>query len=1179
MKALQVDQRNTQQLLKSLLSTYAQIPFEEDGRVKGQWDAFFKEQLLFYWVDIYEANLFWWQKEREIILKNWESHGRLSSADYLSKQINTFYEWYRLAERYQQWWIIKEMKSCLLQLDLSEISRLLDFKKERQEALGKLEQLIQRTQLSNRLGFRELPQKRKFQFEHISNQLLNCLLQVQKELKTKDWDALISTENHPAHIGLMYGFIKAYEEVQAQINKLPQRHLDYYIKDILKHQPAIALADEVFLFFHLSDRQKNFVLPQHSKLKGYGDNGEEIIFETYENTYLTNAVITETRSLVMDSSPEIEPLHHVEGITSIYQVNIPADQITDHLLLDTGWSLFDQADHKTQTEIGWAIASPAFFSFSGNRLYKLTLELEEASVRKFNKLFHQLYEQSDLSKDQLAFKFFNDTLNLRVTGGEGWKVIGQYDFDYEGLIHKQDNKISINFRLTSSDVDWVNYSKAIHLGDYDTSYPLLEICLKEKSVYYPYSLMQQLKWQSIDIEVDVCGSESILFYNKQGLIDTSTPFPLFGLEALKDDPFYLGSKEWTSKSLKTLDLILQWENLPQPNLKSYYADYETIGIDDADFEVEFKTNTGQNHREKLFSLSESGELNEQTRFENVIINKKSQAPSLRNEELIEPFKNPMSFLDLSLVAPTVGFGSGHYTEELSLYAQRKARDRKNRMDLKLPKVPFVPFVKRVEVNYSSKDNISKKVISSSKSNAVFDLYHIHPHGILKVASKEKIENDRLLPKLKNRAYFYLGIENLTKGAGFNLFMKFGASHLPEGASIDAQLEYLSGKNWVRINKDHIIENTFQSGLGNGMLTFRVPYDIDNQHPFYAKNKNWIRLSISNKYHKYIGNCLLLKTNSTKARRVRQNADASFQYINADTLTQFVNKDLHQFVKSIDQPMLSFGGKQKEKESLYYRRIAHRLSNKKRAVRPKDFVQLLHERFENIAWVKVATSTTNPQEVKPGEVHLVILPRFRTIKEFLHWKLKSELKEEMEKYLYSRSFPGIQIKVCSPIIEWIEVYVDIELNRFKNPPSIYHLSDIVDRTISPWVFSAEHTIEEADNPFNTIRVLNSLKNIKEIWRVEVCEAVQIIQKGNHFTYVDTGEGNEVLTPTTYRSIFLPADKHKIRFIQDASDCLKDNTIGNMMLGTDFILREEKEVLPMEDLVEEKEKGLYLLSSTK
>lgn len=1174
---LKIDDRSIPQLLQTLLASYAQLPFVQDGEVKGNWDELFKDQLLFFLVDIHEANLFWWQKEREIILKNWNSTGRIKSTIFLSKLIQKFHNWYMLAERYEQWWIIKEMESCLLQLDLSGIQKALKKHENFQTVVEKIEQFIQRVQQNASFAPRTLGRKGVHRFEHNTNQFLNCLLQVQKELKLRHWDETISTEDHPPHVGLVYGFLKAYEKVQANLNQLPQVHLDYYVKTILQHKNAPVLADEVYLFFQLNDSYESFVLPKNTGIKGLGEDGKELVFETMESAYLTKAVISEVKSLLIDSSPEIAPLHHIHAITGIYQSDISPEKLMDDAALHSGISMFGEAVQEYQSNIGWAIASPAFLSDSGERFYELTLEVSTDSAKQLRDTVAQLFEKTSLHYDEIAFKFLGETLNLRITSAEAWETIEEYNVNYHELMHAETNKLSISFKLTASDPEWSAYTEEVHQEGYQTTFPILEIGLKAGSIYYPYSLLNQLEWESIGIRTKVKDCNTLKLYNKNGLVDPTASFPIFGLDPKLDDPFYIGAEEWVYKSLDSIDLSIHWDALPQPNLEHYYSGYETVKLKDKDFKVRFKQAVDEAEEFELFTVDEKEELQSSTNLAGVSLDMPSKKPSKRYLFDLSPRLVPEAFVELNLSSPLCGFGGAQFSEELSLFSQRKARDRKNKLDLKVPSVPFIPYVKQLKVDYESFNYITKKEVKSKQNQEQFDFFHVHPHGKLKVANGKRIEDDKLLPKLENRAYVYFGIEHLVKGAGFNLFFKFGESSISEKDTIDTRLEYLSGKSWVEIKQDYIIENTFQKGLGSGMLTFRVPYDIENNHPFYDPQKQWVRISITNEHAYAIGNCLLMRTNCSKAVRTGFEQSQSIQHIAPGVLSHFVAKELHQAVATISQPMASRGGKQVEAQSLYYKRIAQRLAHKNRAVRPEDFIQLLQERFSKIAWVKVATSTTNPKEINPGEVHLIVLPYFSNLEELRSWRLRAEEKEEMEQYLKSKCLMGVKVKVMAPRLEWVEAYVDIELNRMMNPPSIYELTDLINHAISPWAFDLRNSTEKIDGIFNTIDVLNALNQLNSIWRVPVCEAVQIIKTGRHFDYIDTAKGNEVLTPSSYQSIFIPTVKHKIRFIQDDAACLKDNTIGNMVIGMDLILKDIDEGAQLEKEKEQSVQGLYLLNS--
>lgn len=1171
---LKIDDRSIQQLLQELLQTYRQIPFYENGVQVGTWDELFKDQLIYFWVEIHETNLMWWQKERDIILKNWDSHGEGISALYLSKLLHALYRWFTKAESYLQIWIIKELESCVTSLNFNVLESILSKSSENHEVKGVLEGLQKRRKKQEIERAYPKHQHEVDQYEEVTNLLLNCLLQVQKELKSKNWEDLVSTERHPPHIGLTYGFLKAYDKVKAQLNELPKRHLDYYFKEILQQKSLGAKPDEVYLFFQLNKEIQSYVLPQSTVLLGeIDDNGKETEFETVGNSYLTNARITDLKTLLIHTSKEIAPLNKIEGVTGIYQATVDAGLATNYSPEKQGWHLFGYPTTEEVASFGWAWASPIFYTNGGQRSYELTFELTDESAADCRALIDDLASKEILSEEELFASFFDQTFNLNISGLSGWISIERYLINFLDFLRGNTNSIQINFNLAASDEAWVAYSKDIHGEMYVTNYPIIELKVKGDTIYYPYSFLKQMKWKTLGIKVDVKDSKELVLFNKHGLIDVSSPFPLFGVTPLQNDEFSVGSLEWVHKCIDKVDFQVGWLTLPKPNFSNYYQDYKTIKIEDKAIRISVNEDLDKKSY-NLFALNEDQELQDKTSLEGISIFKKAKGKSTRLNDTLRPREEPLAFVNFKLVSPEVGFGSNHYNEELILYSQEKARDRKNKLNLLPPKAPFIPYVKSLVVNYQSKNTIVSKAIDGGNGANPFDLFHLHPHGVEKVADEKKITSHHLVPQMESRAYLYLGIEGLVIGAALSLYIKLEQPNIEVSGEVDFQLEYLTGKNWSKLNQDDVLENSVEYGLSSGVITFRIPIDINSRHPLYSKEKNWIRISVQNEYAAYVGKCLLIKPNGCLARRININHDEKIKLAPTETIIKF--KERPKQVASVSQPMPSFGGKEQEDESDLYDRVSHHLSHKGRMVKPRDFKRMLFNEFDDLAWIKVATPSEYPESVNAGEVHIIAMPTFINLEDVKQLNLKSEQKEAIENFIKKHSYPGIQVKIFSPQIEFVEVCVDMILNRLLETPSLDEVSELIDRTISPWAFS-QGDIENVDDSFNTIDVLNALNKLPSVWKVEVCEAVQIIKKGTDFTYFDSAEGSELLSPSTYRSILIPMVKHKLRFINKIEESKKDTTIGNMIIGSDLIVREEKNPVQKASETTETDKSLYLIST--
>lgn len=1170
---LKIEDRSIQQLLQDMLKTYAQIPFEENGVEVGKWDALFKNQLLFFWVEIHEIDLLWWQKERDIIIKNWDAHGYASAAAYIKKLTHTFYTWFIQSETYLQYWIISELESCLESVNFQMLEGTVAQMPDNEQTLKEVQHL--KSRVKNKRTHNEAYFNKKSevdQFEHLTNLSLNCLLQIQRELKGRNWDELVSTERFPPHVGLVYGFLKAYEKIKTQINELPQRHLDFYYKKVLHQGKAKAKPDQVYLFFQLDPKQENYVLPKATVLLGAPDeNGNETEYETITNAYLTNAKISELRTLLIHSSKDIAPLNRISGVTGLYNRAISSEIATEYSPEERTWGFFGEDIVEDIASIGWAWSSPAFYSYGGKRSYELTFEFTKTSAADCRELIEEISTADYLSKEELFHAFFSDAFLIRITTPDGWLSIDRYTVNFLNFLKGTTDSIQINFTLLNSNESWTRYVKDTHGGNYQSIDPLIEFRIKGDTVYYPYSFLRGMEIKSLGIAVSVQNLKNLVLYNKHGLIDSTSPFPIFGVNPLKNDEFSIGSLEWMNKNVQSLDLKFNWLTLPKPNFTDYYKDYQTLSIQDSDIKISVSESLDKKEHQ-LFSLNEDQELVESSALENLSIYKKAKTE--RRIEVLSPLEKPSAFVNLKLISPEEGLGSNHYNEELILYSQQKARDRKNKLDLLPPKAPFIPYVKNLSVNYQSYNVIDTKAINNGYMSEVFDLYHIHPHGVHKVADENRITEKKLVPYLEDRAYLYLGFEDLLVGSVLGIYVKLEKSSEDVDGEVKFKLEYLGGKTWFELNQDDILENSIEKNLSSGMLTFIVPIDIANKHPLYTSDKEWIRISVESKYAGLIGKCSLIRPNGCLAQRLNIDSGEKIELAPPETIVSFKSKP--KGIASLSQPIPSYGGKEAEEEHEVYNRVSHYLSHKGRMVRPRDYRRMLFQEFDNLAWIKVATASQYPESVKAGEVHIIVLPTFMNIEDLKQLSLRSEQIEVLKNYITRYSAPGIEIKIFSPQIEFVEVCVDIILNRLVTTPSLEEISELIDRTISPWAYS-DGKIENVDDSFNTIDVLNELNKLPSVWKVEVCEAVQIIKQGSHYNYIDSAEGSDLLKPSTYKSILVPIMKHKIRFITKPEESKEDTTIGNMIIGTDLIVRAKSNIKKAEEVSNDSNKSLFLIST--
>jgi len=1080
-------------------------------------------------------------------LNNWEVTPFAKYQNFLSELIELVERWLSLSLAYGIEWIWKEIRDSLKDIHSDRLQLFHNINEEQNSLLKTfLREDEKAFSVENNIAYK------KQEFEDYSYRILNCLLHLQRNVKRKDWAQWISTQEHPPHIGLLYGFSQAFELVKKKLNQLPQRHLDFYYQTVLQQQKKKATPDFTYIFIQLKEGVYQYELPNHTLFKA-GTNPDEtpIEFSNYQPVTLSGAKITHLSTLLVHASPQNHPLETAKGISGIYYKNIPLKE-RNHFDNPKPWKLFGKPSENSLTTMGWAIASPLFYTTSGERSYQLNFQFTEESSQKARLLLKKMADKSSYSLEQLYHYFFYENFEVRITALSGWKSVS-YAFKVHDFLNEESNSIQLIFHLSAKEEAWISFNKKIHPSAYEEKYPLIEIVPKNNTSYYPYSFLKQLVWKKCDIEIEVRNSTSIQLYNKHGLIDQSAPFPLLGVNPTANDEFYIGNTEWSHKNLQNLTIAIEWDQLPYPNFENYYQEYETGCFKDEDFQIVTpEEKPPQTHQ--LFNLTKEGKLNTSTSWKNILINKKM--PGIPPASLLNLNENRDAFIPFKLVSPKYGFGQGIYRNEMINFSKKQIQFSKKKRPIVPPNPPFVPYAKRLIVNYKSSNSINLGTISKKENTVPFSIYHLHPLGIAPAFKNNHISSNRLIPNLKKRGYLYMGVQQLIPGQSLSLYFKLKKSFAnTDYAKNTFLIEYLDGDSWKVLDQGKILKSSISEGTSSGTLSFKTPSSLSSHHPFFSTENYWFRFSVDQKFISYIGDCECIVTNPVTVSRHQIENYNSYQHIPAQRINS--TKETIKEIDKIRQPMPSIGGKNAEKKQEFYKRVSQRLQHKNRMVKTNDYKNLLYENFEDIKWVKVVTPASS-KKVKAGEVHLVMMPRFKSLHEMSELSFNGTRINQIKNFIQAKTFPGIGIKVFSPLPEIVKVYANLVINAHHSIPSLEEINQVINEEIAPWL--ANHDFKNSDkapdNSFNILKLTSRLKKLAFVKEVKNCGAIKLSYTQGNYNYTDTAEGEEILEPTSYKNIFIPAEDHKISFYkEECSNEILGNAIGGMVVGSDLIIKKQ------------------------
>ena len=206
------------------------------------------------------------------------------------------------------------------------------------------------------------------------------------------------------HYALFLAFLRLFKIAQDDLNKITQKHLDFYYRDVLQLKEKKATADQAFIIFELAKHVHQHLIPEGTKLKaGKDDSGNELLYETDKDIVLNKATVADIKAFFRDKDSRIYASH---------TANSADGQGADIETAEMNWHTFGKPETlwpdntRPQAEIGFAIASPLLFLAEGEREITMTISLREKSDNKLA----ELLKETDL----------NDVFRIRFSGEDDW---------------------------------------------------------------------------------------------------------------------------------------------------------------------------------------------------------------------------------------------------------------------------------------------------------------------------------------------------------------------------------------------------------------------------------------------------------------------------------------------------------------------------------------------------------------------------------------------------------------------------------------------------------------------------------------------------------------------------------------------------------------------------------------
>jgi hypothetical protein len=275
--------------------------------------------------------------------------------------------------------------------------------------------------------------------------------------------------------------------------------------------------------------------------------------------------------------------------------------------------------------------------------------------------------------------------------------------------------------------------------------------------------------------------------------------------------------------------------------------------------------------------------------------------------------------------------------------------------LRYPNEPFLPQLTGLQVHYSAHAELP--------GDGVY--FHLQPFGGFSVASPPQT----LLPPLPGEGSLYLGFAGLAPPQPLTLLFEMaqtggaGAAPLPR-----VDWSYLSADGWHALPEASVGPDSTHGLEATGILGLALPSYVPTAGTVLPGDRRWLRAAVGERPEAF-PEALAIVPHALRVTRQVATGDP-LAPLPAHTISSSV-QDLPA-IGSVDQPLPSFGGRPREDDAGYERRLGERLRHKQRAVLGWDYERLVLERFPSIWKARVLPAGSVPGAA-PGSVTVVVVP--------------------------------------------------------------------------------------------------------------------------------------------------------------------------------------------------------------
>jgi hypothetical protein len=372
--------------------------------------------------------------------------------------------------------------------------------------------------------------------------------------------------------------------------------------------------------------------------------------------------------------------------------------------------------------------------------------------------------------------------------------------------------------------------------------------------------------------------------------------------------------------------------------------------------------------------------------------------------------------------------------------------------------------------------------------------------------------------------------------------------------------YLANNKWYALKQSSILRDDTNNFLKTGIIKIDLPEAINRENTILSDEYYWLKVTVKDNIEVASRN-LSVASQVTTVTLVGNDYLYKSDYLDKPLPRYSIQRPVKNItgVRSVLQPLPSFGGISHEKEKSFQARTGERLKHRQRAITSWDYERLVLDQFHQIEKAVCLPNMTSNSLNAPGNVLVVVSPFASSVLNSKEPKASSELLFDIKSFVQEHASPFTRVEVRNPSYERIRIICSVKfVNAHNQGYYIQQLNDHINEYLTGNIgnMTLGHQMDKVIYCSDVITYLRTLPYVEYITRFSMVQAARNIT-GN-YVLIDTaaeGEDKAGLKATKPWSVLVPADQHQFTILSSKND--KDSTragIDYLELGNDFIINE-------------------------